>query len=453
MSFLFSYLSDKRKIPCTCASNFAAIHVNSRSHTSGRGNKKAITLSEQHVIKIAIFPRKKVACHPSNTADGACVRRLNFVNSERFDSVCPAMIRNQFITIKDIASTLGISVSTVSRALRDCYDVSPETREKVLQMAGKLNYKPNLNAQGLVSSQTHNIGIILPFITNYYFSTVITGIQEVAWNNGYNTILYVTNEAPERELSILRNLPFSSLDGLLACISAYSNSAAAFQQIIDRGIPVVFFDRIHRDIHTSKVMQDDYNGAFEAVEHLINNGYTKIAHLSGPTGFPLTTNREQGYRDALAKHDLPIHEEWILHSGFSQEDGERDTGTLFESWEKPDAIFAASDRKAVGAMLALKQIGIRIGEEVGVIGFTNDPVSSIISPGLSTIAEPALEVGSKSCELLIQHITKTNFTPVEIVLPGRLIVRESTLHTARHPRPHFFENANVIPVLSRSQGQ
>lgn len=340
------------------------------------------------------------------------------------------MIRNQFVTIKDIASTLGISVSTVSRALRDCYDVSPETREKVLNMAGKLNYKPNLNAQGLVSSQTHNIGVILPFITNYYFSTVITGIQEVAWNSGYNIILYVTNDAPERELSILQDLPFSSLDGLLACISAYSDSAASFQRIIDRGIPVVFFDRIQRDICTSKVMQDDYNGAFEAVEHLIHNGYRKIAHLSGPLGFALTENRAQGYRDALAKHNLPIREEWVLHSGFSQEHGERDVCHLFGLREKPDALFAVSDRKAVGAMLALKKMGIRIGEEVGVIGFTNDPLSSIISPGLSTIAEPALEIGSKSCELLIQHIKKKHFTPMEIVLPGRLIVRESTMHSA-----------------------
>jgi LacI family transcriptional regulator len=339
------------------------------------------------------------------------------------------MIQHQFITIKDIARSMGISVATVSRALRDCHDVSRQTREKVLEMAGKLNYKPNFNAQGLVSHKTHNLGVILPFITNYYFSTVITGIQQVAWSNGYNIVLYVTNDSPERELSILRNLSYSCLDGLMACVSSHSDSCEYFQNIIEKNIPVVFFDRIQTQIHTSKVMQDDYNGAFEAVEHLIENGYRKIAHLSGPHGFALTENRAQGYRDALEKHNLPAKEQWTIHSGFSQQDGEADMEKLFRLREKPDAIFAVNDRKAIGAMLSLKKRNIKIGEQVGVIGFTNDPISSLISPGLSTMAEPALEIGTKSCELLIQHITKKDFLSKEVVLPGTLMIRESSVRS------------------------
>lgn len=338
------------------------------------------------------------------------------------------MMRQQCITIKDIARSLGISVATVSRAMRDSYDVSRETREKVLSMASKLNYKPNVNAQGLVSSQTHNIGVILPFITNYYFSTVITGIQEVAWSKGYNVILYVTNDSADRELSILENLSFSRLDGLLACISSHSRSCENFQSIIDQGTPVVFFDRIPAMIKTSKVVQDDSNGAFEAVEHLIQNGYKKIAHISGPKGCALAESRVHGYLQALQKHKLPVREEWIIRSGYSQEDGERDVCELLDCAEKPDAIFAVNDRKAVGAMLSLKKMNIRIGQEMGVIGFTNDPVSSIISPQLSTVAEPAFEIGIKSVELLIQHITK-KISAREIVLPGRLIVRESTVRS------------------------
>lgn len=337
------------------------------------------------------------------------------------------MIRHQFVTIKDIARTLDISVSTVSRALRDTHDVSKETREKVLTMAGQLKYKPNFNARGLVNHHSNNIAVILPFITNYYFSTVITGIQEVAWSKGYNIILCVTNDSPDRELSILSNLSYSSLDGLLACVSSHSDSCGYFQSIIEKDIPVVFFDRIQTNINTSKVMQDDYNGAFEAVEHLIGNGYRKIAHISGPRQFALTENRASGYRDALKKYDLPVRDEWIIHSGFSQQDGEADADKLFQFGEKPDAIFAVNDRKAVGAMLSLKKMNLKIGEEIGVIGFTNDPVSSLISPGLSTMAEPALEIGTKSCELLIQHIMKRNFSPKQIVLPGKLIVRESSV--------------------------
>lgn len=201
-----------------------------------------------------------------------------------------------FVTIKDIAKILNVSVSTVSRALRDTYDVNKETKERILALAAELKYKPNFNATGLAKGSTHNIGIVLPFITNYYFSTVITGIQEVAYNNGYNIILFVTNDSPERELSIIQNLSVSSLDGLLVSISSNSDSCNHFQEIIDEGMPIVFFDRIASEIEASKVMQDDYNGAFEAVEHLIKNGYTKIAHIAGPKGLTFT---EKGCRDIL----------------------------------------------------------------------------------------------------------------------------------------------------------
>ncbi|WP_316813087.1 LacI family DNA-binding transcriptional regulator [Pedobacter heparinus] len=331
------------------------------------------------------------------------------------------------VTIKDIAKILNISVSTVSRALRDTYDVNEETKEKVLALAAELNYKPNFNATGLAKGSTHNLGVILPFITNYYFSTVITGIQEVAYNNGYNIILFVTNDSHERELAIIDNLATSSLDGLLVSISSDADSCSHFQEIIDEGVPVVFFDRVASEIETSKVLQDDYNGAFEAVEHLISNGYSRIAHIAGPKGMSFTEARLSGYKAALSKHHIPLNEDWIIYSGFSQEHGEKDTEQLMELKQKPDAIFAVNDRKAIGAMISLKNKGISVGEEFGVIGFTNDPMSAIISPALSTIAEPAFEIGKLSCELLLKHITKKKyFHGEEVILPGKLIIRESS---------------------------
>lgn len=335
----------------------------------------------------------------------------------------------RFITIKDIAKELNISVSTVSRALRDTYDVNQETREKVLEMADKLNYKPNFNATGLAKGSSHNIAVILPFITNYYFSTVITGIQEVAYQSGYNIVLYVTNDSPEREMDIVRNLPITSLDGLLVSIASDSDYYDHFEEVMANEIPIVFFDRVANHIETSKVLQDDYNGAFEGVEHLIQNGYKRIAHIAGPNSLTFTQNRLRGYIDALQKHQLPIKEEWIIHSGFSQEDGKKDTELLMSIAERPDAIFAANDRKAIGAILYLKSKGIKVGEDMGVIGFTNDPSSEIISPTLTTIAEPAFEIGKKSCELLLKHIEKQHFHPQEIVFPGKLIVRESSSKT------------------------
>lgn len=331
-----------------------------------------------------------------------------------------------FITIKDIARELNVSVSTVSRAIRDTYDVNKETRDKVLEMAARLNYKPNFNATGLAKRSTHNIAVILPYITNYYFSTVITGIQEVAYDSGFNIVLHVTNDSPERELAIIENLSISSLDGLLVSISSDSDACSHFQEVMDNDIPVVFFDRVASEINTSKVLQDDYNGAFEAVEHLISSGYTKIAHIAGPKGLTFTANRLRGYLDALKKHNMPMKEEWIIHSGFSQECGEADAYQLLKCQERPDAIFAVNDRKAIGAMVSLKKENLIIGKEMGIIGFTNDPASTIISPTLSTIAEPAFEIGRKSCELLLKHIAKKHFHPEEITLPGSLIQREST---------------------------
>ena len=330
------------------------------------------------------------------------------------------------VTIKDIAKNLNISVSTVSRALRDTYDVNQETKAKVLETACQLNYKPNYNATGLAKGQSHNIGIILPWITNYYFSTVLTGIQEFAYSRGYNVILFLTNDSPERELSIIQNLSIANIDGLLVSISSNSDSCSHFQDIINEGIPIVFFDRVPSNIPTSKVMQDDYSGAFAAVEHLIKNGYKKIAHIAGHKGLCFTEKRLNGYLAALKKHNLPVREEWIIYSGFSQEYGENDTYELLKCEEVPDAIFAVNDRKAIGAMIALKNKNIAIGKEMGVVGFTNDPASTIISPSLTTFAEPAFDIGHKSCELLFKHINKKNFIYEEVIIPGKLIVRESS---------------------------
>ncbi len=331
-----------------------------------------------------------------------------------------------FVTIKDIARELNISVSTVSRAMRDTYDVSKETRDKVLAMAAKLHYKPNFNATGLAKGSTHNIGILLPRVTNYYFSTAITGIQQVALEKGYHIILYLTDDSPERELDILHNLSLTSVDGLLVSTSSAAETSAHFQEVIKEGVPVVFFDRVATNIYTSKVMQDDFNGAFATVEHLIEQGYRKIAHVSGPVGLAMSAQRLRGYFAALEKHQLPIREEWVLFSGFSQEEGEQDAERLLALPERPDAIFAANDRKAIGCMLTLKKHGIAIGPEIGVAGFTGDPVSKLITPTLTTMAEPAFEIGRKSCELLLKHIGKKNFIPEEITLPGTLFIGDST---------------------------
>lgn len=334
------------------------------------------------------------------------------------------------LRIKDIAEILQISVSTVSRALRDTYDVNPETKEKVLALANQLKYKPNFNAAALASGYTKNIGVVIPFITNYYFSTVISGIQEEAYKNGYNIVLIVTNDSSERELNMIKNLSVTSLDGLLISISSNSVMSTHFQELKEEGVPLVFFDRVPDDIVASKVLQDDFLGAFQATEHLILQGYTKIAHIAGSEHLSFTQRRLQGYLSALEKYDLPVRKEWIIYSGFSQQCGESDMNILLNMKEVPDAVFAVNDRKAVGAIQALKKRQIKVGSEFGVVGFTNDPISTIIDPALTTMEEPAFEIGKMSCNLLIKHITNKHFLPKEIVLPGRLVIRDSCLGTS-----------------------
>ncbi|WP_187774018.1 LacI family DNA-binding transcriptional regulator [Sphingobacterium hotanense] len=335
------------------------------------------------------------------------------------------MIKKGF-GIKNIAEMLGISVSTVSRALRDAHDINPETKEKVLKLAKELNFKPNKNAAALASGSTKNIGVIIPFITNYYFSTVISGIQEAAYQLGYNIILFVTNDEEEREKQLIENLDLASLDGLLISLSSNSSSIEHFESLINEGLPLVFFDRVPNEINASKVMQSDFEGAFLATSHLIRKGYKRIAHLAGPESLKFTQERLRGYLSALKQAQIPVYEQYIIHSGFSPQHGYADTQQLLALEELPDAIFAVNDRKAIGAIQALKDAKKRVGEEVGVIGFTNDPMCTVIEPNLTTVEEPAFQIGEQSCELLIKHIKNKQFEPRSVLIPCRLIARDST---------------------------
>ena len=335
-------------------------------------------------------------------------------------------MKKKVIRIKDIARVLNISTSTVSRALRDTHDVNPYTKKQVLEVASQLGYKANVHAAALASGRTKNIVVLIPFITNYYFSTVISGIQETAYNNGYNIVLMLTNDSSEREKHLMENISISNWDGLLASIAADTSDCDYFEHLINKGIPIVFFDRVFQDLETSKVLQDDYSGAFRATDHLISKGYRRIAHFAGNEHLSITQNRVNGYKAALKKHRISLNPEWIFYSGFSQQSGEDDMEKVLKLEDRPNAIFAVNDRRAVGAIIAIKRNGLTVGKDIGVIGFTNDPISTIIEPSLSTIEEPPFEIGKQSCDLLIKHIKNSNFSPKEIVLSGNLIERDST---------------------------
>lgn len=333
---------------------------------------------------------------------------------------------NKIITIRDIANHLSISVSTVSRALRGSYDVNAETRERVKATAKALHYHPNYHARALARRRSYTFGIILPNITNYYFAAVLTGVQEYASRYGYQVTLFMTQDDPAIEKKLLQQLSPYYLDGLLACTSLDNSEGMAYTRLLSMGLPVVFFDRALASVFASRVLQDDVAGARMAVNHLIEAGYRKISHITGAANNLMTSRRLQGYLQALEEAGLQQSDKWVVRSGFDVESGYRDTGMLLDNAHSPDAIFAVNDRKAFGALQQLCERRIIAGPQFGLVGFTNEPGASYVFPRLSSVEEPAMEIGLESCSILVKHIRNKWKHAEERILPGRLCIRESS---------------------------
>ncbi len=337
------------------------------------------------------------------------------------------------VTIKDIAKELGISPSTVSRALKDHPDISAKTKEAVNALAEKLNYQPNIVALNLRQKKTFTIGVIIPELVHFFFSTVISGIEDVAYQAGYSVILAQSNESYEREKTDIKALFNSRVDGLLMSISRETKNFDHIESVIAKGVPVVFYDRAYNTSLCSNVVVDDYVGAKEAVNHLIEQGYRKIAFLEGSPGLVITNDRKRGYTEALAEHQLSIKNSYIEEciTG-SLEEAKRATKKLMSMPDPPDAIFAANDPMATGAMQTLKELGLRIPQDVGVVGFSNWSYGSLLEPSLTTVDQPGFEMGQEAARLLIRQIEvadkeQDDPAPETKVLKTRLIVRDSSL--------------------------
>ena len=337
---------------------------------------------------------------------------------------------NAQVTIKDIARELEISPSTVSRALKDHPDISPKTKKAVNDLAEKLHYQPNSIALSLRKSKTDTIGIIIPEFVHFFFSTVISGIEDVAYQQGYNVIISQSNESYEREVSDTQSMVSHRVDGLLVSMSKETKDTAHFKELIERGIPLVFFDRICPELHTSRIIIDDFEAGFKATEHLILTGKRKIAHLFGDLNLLICKNRYEGYRAALEKYGLPFHEKLASYAGMLElEPAKELMHQLLDLPEVPDGVFAHNDVVAYGAMLAIKERGIRIPEECAVIGFSDWQFSSFVEPGLSTISQSGFEMGQAAARLLLDQMENGNedYVPQTKVIPTRLVVRGSTV--------------------------
>ena len=328
-------------------------------------------------------------------------------------------------TIKDIAFELGVSISTVSRALRGQPDVNPTTRKAVMELSEKLDYQPNKAALSLLKKHTSTIGVLVPNL-DYFFSAAIKGIDEAALEAGYTVMVCQSNESYGKELINTKRLLESRVDGFIVSISSDTKIIDHFKKIQDKGIPLVFFDRDVAAINSSKVVLNNFEGGYLATKHLIANGYSRIAFLGGPEKMLISNQRFEGYKAALKEAGIKFNSKFVEHGDFSQDYAFFNTEELLKARTKPDAIFAMSDRLAIGAMLSIKKHGLNMPADIGLIGFNNEPISNLVSPAISTIDQPAFEMGKNAARLFIQIINGNGTKPENIILEPKLIVRESS---------------------------
>lgn len=338
------------------------------------------------------------------------------------------------ITIKDIAKALNLSVSTVSKALRGSHEISEETKKAVMAYAREHNYKPNPIAQSLKRGRSKSIGIIVCNIDNNFFSQAINGIESVARQKDYNVIITQSQESYEREMANSEHLSSRSVDGLIISLSAETKKVDHLIKLHQKGLPMVFFDRVTDEIATHKVIANNYKGAYEATRHLLQQGFRRIAQITSSNSLSITFERLEGYKKALEDAGLKPDSKYIKfvqHGGMIPEETRQALTELLQLKNRPDAIFTASDRLSTTTLSLLRKMQIAVPQEVALVGFTNSISADIFHPSLTSVVQPALEMGQQATELLIQLIEAkrpvTEFR--KCILDTELKIRDSSLRT------------------------
>ena len=333
-------------------------------------------------------------------------------------------------TIVDIATHLGITPSSVSKAFSNHPRISAETKARVIKTAIKLGYVPNSLATGLRKGRSGLIGVVVPGIHYSFFSTAIKGIEEQVTANGYNVIIVQSRDSFEFERNQLQNLLRAQVEGIIASIAITTKNYKPFKEVAAR-VPVVLFDRTFSRSGLSEVTIDDFQGAVSAVEHLISMGYKRIAHLAGFSHIRPFSKRIEGYKHALEKHGLRFRQEYIFECAPNSNEGEFAMEHLLKLKTPPDAIFAASDFLAYGAMQVAIKNGIKIPRDLGIVGFSNEEFSAQITPAISTIEQYSERLGSIAANLLIDQLAVEkkggNYVVEKVVVAPKLIIRQSSL--------------------------
>ncbi|WP_161890444.1 LacI family DNA-binding transcriptional regulator [Pontibacter russatus] len=333
------------------------------------------------------------------------------------------------VTIHDIAQKLNITASTVSRALHNNPRISEATRKAVHKAARQMNYQPNNIAAALRHGRSHIIGIIVPTADRAFFASVVRGIEEVANKLDYKVIICQSYDNYEKEIQTIDALLSARVDGIIASIGKNTEVFDHYKKIQQEGIPLVLFDRTTDLLEVSQVMIDDYLGAYQVVEHLVQQGCRRIAHFTSPRKVSIFKERLRGYADALKDNGIAYDEELVVKSNLQLEDGRESMQQLLQLRHRPDAVFSASDYGAMGAMQVLKENKIKIPEEVALAGFSNEPFTCFTDPALTTVDQFSLTMGKRTAQLFFEHLKADDRKPLpqKIVLKPELIVRESSL--------------------------
>lgn len=331
------------------------------------------------------------------------------------------------VKIKDLAKQLNLSVATISKALKDSHEISPETKQKVLALAKKLNYTPNPYASSLRNRSSKTIAVVLPEVADSFFSIAINGIESVAHDKGYHVLIYLTHESFEREEAILKEFQSGRVDGILISVSGETVNSDHIKEVIAAGMPLVFFDRVCEDVETAKIITDDFESSYNATNHLIKAGCKKIVYLSTSSALSINNKRMEGYMQALSDIGVKRTSENIVSCTSDSAGNHKIIYDLLKKKNRPDGLIASVEKLTTPVYLACDQLELSIPGDVKVISFTNLQAALILTPTLTTVTQPAFEMGKTAATVLFKSLEKRNANlKKEItVIPSVLTIRNS----------------------------
>ncbi|WP_057935892.1 LacI family DNA-binding transcriptional regulator [Algoriphagus resistens] len=334
------------------------------------------------------------------------------------------------ISLKELAAELKLAPSTVSRALNDSYEISEATKKKVISMAEKLNYHANPFARSLRENKSKTIAVIIPERINNFFAQVMDGIEEIAQEHGYHLLVYNTHEDVEREKKIVNLLLNGRADAIVMSVSSQTSDISHLMKLHERGLPIIFFDRVRSEIPTTKFITNDYESAFEGTKHLINQGCKKIALLTLGKDLSTTKERQRGYNDAILSEGWELDPALTLYCSHEEDSNVELIEKLLKSSDKPDGILASVEKLAFATYQTVKKTTLSIPSDLKLISFSNASVANLLNPSLTTITQPAVSIGNECAKLLIKKLTKPKHYELldqVITIPSKITVRESTL--------------------------